>query len=307
MGLAKRNQRAGSVLFLTADEILPNPNQPRRQFDSRELESLAQSIRENGILQPLTVRRQPGGCYELVAGERRLRAAQLAGLDSLPCLLTEVSEERSAILALVENLQRQDLGFFEEAQAIARLMDTWHLSQEQMAKNLGKAPSTLSNKLRLLKLPEDVRERIVLAGLTERHARALLRLEDPALQREVLGTAIARELTVQDTEKTIDRLLHAAPPRAYKSTIRLVRDVRLFVNTIHHAVDTMRRAGIPAVSETDETGEFLVYTVRIPKAAAVGAPPRSRRRVSVPLPVPLPPSDEPRFVLVDVQNVTSVV
>jgi ParB family chromosome partitioning protein len=266
MGLVKRSQRAGTVLLLTADEILPNPHQPRRQFDPKELESLAQSIRENGILQPLTVRRQPGGCYELVAGERRLRAAQIAGLDFLPCLLTEVSEERSAILALVENLQRQDLGFFEEAQAIASLMEEYHLSQETLAKTLGKAASTLSNKLRLLKLPADVRERIVLAGLTERHARALLRLEDPQQQREVLDTAIARELTVQDTEKIIDQLLRAAPPKARKTTIRLVRDVRLFVNTIHHAVDTMRRSGIPAVSESAENEEYLIYTVRIPKA-----------------------------------------
>jgi ParB family chromosome partitioning protein len=266
------------VLRLTADEILPNPHQPRRQFDPGELEGLAQSIRENGILQPLTVRCQPGGCYELVAGERRLRAAQMAGLERLPCLLTEASEERSAILALVENLQRQDLGFFEEAQAIARLMGTWHLSQEQMAKTLGKAASTLSNKLRLLKLPDDVRERIVLAGLTERHARALLRLEDPARQREVLNTAIARELTVQDTEKIIDQLLHAAPPQPRKSTIRLVRDVRLFVNTIHHAVDVMRRSGIAALTETSESGEYLIYTVRIPKDSAM-AQQRERRRV----------------------------
>jgi len=263
--------------MLSPDEILPNRNQPRRQFDMRELQGLAESIRENGILQPLTVRKTQGGCYELVAGERRLRAAQMAGLEALPCLLTEMSDERSAVLALVENLQRQDLGFFEEAEGIARLMDICGLSQEQMARTLGLAPSTLSNKLRLLKLSPELRAQVNGAGLTERHARALLRLEDPQTRQQVLTTVIEGQLKVQETDRLIDTLLTAAPvgkagrPPTKRPTIRLVRDVRLFVNTIHHAVDAMRRSGIPAVSDMTESGDYLICTVRIPKDDAIGS------------------------------------
>ncbi|MDR2687775.1 MAG: ParB/RepB/Spo0J family partition protein [Oscillospiraceae bacterium] len=273
-----QGKKAGVVLMLSPDEILPNRYQPRREFDARELQGLAESIRENGILQPLTVRRSQGGCYELIAGERRLRAAQLAGLETLPCLLAQASDERSAVLALVENLQRQDLGFFEEAEGIARLMETCAFTQEQMAKSLGLAPSTLSNKLRLLKLSPETRAEIHGAGLAERHARALLRLEEPQ-RRQVLRTVIEKRLNVQETDKLIDALLTAAPPkRQRRPAISLVRDVRLFVNTIHHAVETMRRSGIAALAESSESGEYLVYTVRIPRGDAVAAGPAVERR-----------------------------
>ena len=283
--MGRRNQRAGSVLLLAPGEILPNPSQPRRQFDPKELESLAASIRENGILQPLTVRKRPSGGYELIAGERRLRASKLAGLQQVPCLLAEVSDERSALLALVENIQRQDLGFFEEAEAIQRLMDTHGLSQEQMAKTLGKAASTLSNKLRLLKLPPPMREQIALAGLTERHARALLRVEGPVTRQKILENVIASQLNVQETDRLIEARLRGLEPQALpkkqRATIRLVRDVRLFANTIHHAVDTMRRSGIPAVSETTESDDYLIYTVRIPKAGVRGQESGTRETTKV--------------------------
>ena len=265
MQALSRSKKARSVLALPVDEVQPNPNQPRRQFGEAELQSLAESIRENGILQPLTVRKTQAG-YELVAGERRLRAARLAGLAQVPCLLAEVSDERSAILALVENLQRQDLGFFEEAEAIARLMRTYGLTQEQAARSLGMAASTLSNKLRLLKLPGDLRGQITAAGLTERHARALLRIADPHMQRDVLQRVIQRDFNVQETDALVDSALaalHEAP--AKRSYIRVVKDVRIFVNSIHHAVDAMRNSGIHAVSEKTENDEFLIYTVRIPK------------------------------------------
>jgi len=277
--MGKRNQRAGAVLLLAPGEILPNPYQPRRRFETKELESLADSILENGILQPLTVRKcEQGGGYELIAGERRLRAARLAGLQQVPCLLVQVSDERSALLALVENIQRQDLGFFEEARAIQRMMDAYGLTQEQMAKTLGKAASTLSNKLRLLKLPPAMRGQITAAGLTERHARALLRVESPALRQQILDMVTARELNVQETDRLIDVRLQenaavgaeaaAGQQTQKRRAIRLVRDVRLFVNTIHHAVDAMRSSGIPALSEATESEEYLIYTVRIPKEPA---------------------------------------
>ncbi|MCL2105889.1 MAG: ParB/RepB/Spo0J family partition protein [Oscillospiraceae bacterium] len=271
----KRGTAPQGLAAIRTDEIRPNPHQPRRSFQRDELEGLAESIRQNGILQPLTVRaiRKPPGGYELIAGERRLRAARMAGLSTVPCLVIESTDEASAVMALVENLQRQDLNFFEEAEAIARLMERYGVSQERMAKSLGKAPSTLSNKLRILKLPIELRELIRASDLTERHARALLRLENPGQQKEILQAIIAKELNVSDTDKLIDALLRnkTKPVPPSKSTIRLVRDVRLFVNTIHHAIDTMKRAGIPAESSKHETAEYIEYTVRIPKQDACAA------------------------------------
>ena len=261
----KRTQ-PGTVLLLAEHEIQPNPHQPRRQFCTDELGSLAQSIRENGILQPLTVRRLPDGRHELVAGERRLRAAHIAGLEKVPCLLTQVSDEQSAILALVENMQRADLSYFEEAMAIHQLMKSYRITQEQAARSLGMAPSTLSNKLRLLKLPIELRDKISAAKLTERHARALLRVTDPLLQRDLLQRIIQRELNVQDTDGLVASVLaDVMTPPKQRSHVRVVRDVRIFVNTIHHAVDTMRSSGINAVSEKTENDDFLIYTVLIPK------------------------------------------
>ena len=269
--MPRKDKRAepGTVLLLTANNIRPNPHQPRRQFDATELSSLAGSIRENGILQPLTVRRLLDGKYELVAGERRLRAAHMAGLEKIPCLLTEVSDEQSAILALVENMQRADLSYFEEAAAIQQLMKSYGITQEQAARSLGMAPSTLSNKLRLLKLPIELREKISAAKLTERHARALLRITDPLLQRDLLQRIVMRELNVQDTDSLVASVLaDVMTPPKQRSHVRVVRDVRIFVNTIHHAVDTMRSSGINAVSEKTENDEFLIYTVLIPKGKA---------------------------------------
>ncbi|MCL2445724.1 MAG: ParB/RepB/Spo0J family partition protein [Oscillospiraceae bacterium] len=260
----------GMVLQLPLGSISPNPNQPRRQFCPVELQGLAESIRENGILQPLAVRRLPNETFELIAGERRLRAAKLAGLERVPCLMSYVTDERSAVLALVENLQRQDLGFFEEAAAIHKLLTCYRLSQEQAARQIGMAPSTLSNKLRLLKLPADLRDEIEHAKLTERHARALLRVTDPVLQRELLQRIIKRKMNVHEAETFITNTLQEVnvPARA-RPHVRLVRDVRLFVNTIHHAVDTMRSSGIEAHSEKSENDDYLIYTVMIPKERLV--------------------------------------
>ena len=268
LGQTKRNPKVGSVLSLHPDEIFPNPNQPRQHFDSNELAGLAESIRQNGILQPLTVRSLPSGGYELIAGERRLRASRIAGLPTVPCILSDVSDEKSAILALVENLQRQDLDYFEEAEAIQRMMSMYGIPQEQMARTLGKAPSTLSNKLRLLRLAPELRSQISAAGLTERHARAILRLENPEQRQHALQTIITRELNVGDTDKLVDALLSVPQKEQGHATIRLVRDVRLFLNTINHAIDTMRRAGITADSTKAETDDYIVYTVRIPKSEA---------------------------------------
>lgn len=252
--------------MIPEQEIMPNPTQPRRHFDRQELANLAQSIRANGILQPVTVRTIPGG-YELIAGERRLRAARLAGLTHIPCILINADDRKTALLSLLENLQRQDLSFFEEADAIQKLMRVYGLSQEEAARKLGMAQSTLSNKLRLLRLPESIRLTLEREQLTERHARTLLRLETAAQMEEALSRIIDEKLNVAQSEKLIDQLLQkpVSEKKGKKAPIKLFKDVRLFVNTLNHAVDTMKRAGISAASSRNETDEYIEYIVRIPK------------------------------------------
>ena len=182
------------IVTLPVGAIRPNPHQPRRQFLPEDLEELSDSIRRYGILQPLTVRKTGATTFELVAGERRLRAAVLAGMDSVPCLLLNVDAEQSGLLALVENLQRKDLDFVEEAEGLRSLIRTYGLSQEEAARCISKSQSAVANKLRILKLPPDVLQKLRSAGLTERHARALLRLEEPEAQRAVLEAVIAGDL-----------------------------------------------------------------------------------------------------------------
>ena len=255
---------AGQIWLLPQEAILPNKNQPRKNFDGDALESLAESVRQNGILQPLLVRAIPGGLYELIAGERRLRAARLVGMGEIPCVILQVSDEKSAVYALLENLQRQNLDFFEESEAFLHVMMLYGLSQEALAAKLGKAPSTISNKLRLLRLPETVRQSVLRYGLTERHARALLRLPTEEQMQTAAWTIHGKHLTVQQTEQYIDQLLRSDPAPT-KQPIKLFKDVRIFINTINHAVDTMRSAGIPADARKTETDGYIEFTIRIPK------------------------------------------
>ena len=214
--MKEKPRSAGQVLLIPSDSIYPNPNQPRKVFDQSELVNLAISIRMNGILQPITVREVENG-YELVSGERRLRASKLAGLLNVPCIVVEVNSLKSAVFALIENLQRQNLGYFEEAQAINKLMKDFSLSQDEAARRLGKAPSTVSNKLRLLGLPEEARNLLSENGLSERHARALLRLQEEDIM-EVLQKVIDRKLNVTQTEKLVDEYVSRgkAPKRQTK-------------------------------------------------------------------------------------------
>ena len=257
----------GYVLLIPPQDILPNRSQPRTVFDTDALEGLAESIRQNGVLQPLLVRHRANGLFELVAGERRLRAAKLIGMQRVPCILTDVSDEESAVYALLENIQRKDLGFFEEAQALFRIMMQYGLSQEDIARMLGKAPSTVSNKLRLLRLPEDVRDRITCTGLTERHARALLKLPTGDDMRKAIAAIERGHMNVAQTDLYIDSLLKQPEPKR-KPPIKLFKDVRIFVNTINHAIDTMRHAGIAADAKRQETDDYIEYHIRIPKSAA---------------------------------------
>lgn len=252
------------IILIPQSEILPNPNQPRKRFNYDELEGLAQSIRANGILQPLLVRTNENGRYELVAGERRLRAARLVGITKVPCVVNDISESDSAVFAIIENLQRQNLDFFEEAEALATLVSEYRMSQDELCKKLGKAQSTLSNKLRLLKLSDEMRYKISRAGLSERHARALLALEDEVQRGRALSIIIDRHLTVNESESLIEQMLrkNEAPKR---QILKGFKDIRIFINTLNNAVDTIRRAGIDADSVKTETDEYVEYIVRIPK------------------------------------------
>ena len=254
----------GQIILIPQEDIYPNPNQPRSRFDFDELEGLAQSIRQNGIIQPIAVRVNASGNYELISGERRLRASRLVGISLIPCIIMEAGDEKSALFALIENMQRSDLGFFEEASAIEKLIVDFNMSRDDVCRKLGKAAPTISNKLRLLKLPEDIRLKITQEGLTERHARALLRLPTRAQLDRALSIISDRRLNVAESEKLIDQML-SADKSSKKPTVKLFKDVRIFVNTLNHAVDTMRRAGIEADSAKSETDEYIEYIVRIPK------------------------------------------
>ena len=266
-------QRKGEFLstrvqYIPLGRIRPNPQQPRRSFDEEGLAELAASIRSCGILQPLTVRRAGEG-YELVAGERRLRAARIAGLREVPCLVAQVGEEDSALLALMENLQRRDLDCWEEAQAIARLISRYGLSQEEAARRLGRAQPTVANKLRLRRLPEDGRALLRENGLTERHARALLRLQDPEVQRRAAGDMVRRGMNVAQAEAYVEKLLQSAqvtPPRGRSTYI--IKDVRLFLNSVDRGLHLMRQAGVDAGWDRQDTDREILLTIRIPKRAS---------------------------------------
>lgn len=244
--------------------IVPNPNQPRKRFDYDELENLAQSIRENGILQPITVRKREDKKYELVSGERRLRAARLVGMVKIPSIVINIDDKNSAMFSIIENLQRQSLNFFEEAEAIEKLVGEYAMSREEVAQKLGLAPSTVSNKLRILRLPEEMRFELARSGLTESHARALLMLEDDNQRARALSIIVDRHLNVAESERMINQMINRN--NSSRNPLRGIRDVRLFINTLNHAVDTIRRAGVEADAARSETEEYIEYVVRIPKS-----------------------------------------
>ena len=261
-------QEKKKVLEIPVDTIMPNPAQPRRNFSQQDLLELAASIRANGLLQPLTVRKAAGG-YELIAGERRLRACKLAGLKTVSCIVNECDEKQSAVFAMLENLQRQDLQLFEEAEGIQRLISEWGITQEEAALRLGKSQSTLANKMRLLKLSPEERDIICKAGLTERHARALLRISDKEARMQMLKEIIEKQLNVQQTDERIHTLLAGKEERAKVKRTIIVKDIRIFMNTITHAIETMKHSGIHAAVQKRETDDYIECIVRIPKSEAI--------------------------------------
>ena len=254
----KTYMETGRVVFLPARAIHPNPAQPRKLFREEPLDELAESIRRHGVLQPLSVRRV-GTSYELIAGERRLRAGIQAGLTELPCIVMQMTDEESAMTALVENLQRQDLDFIEEARGIDRLIRNFQMSQEQVARALGKSQSGIANKLRLLKHSDPVLDALRQGGLTERHGRALLKLPTEHLKLQAIAAIVRQNMSVARAEQHIENLLNQ------QDTDRKRANVGAFLNYLNQSLARIQLSGISAVSERRETDSQIVLTITIPK------------------------------------------
>ncbi len=247
------------------EQIAPNPHQPRRIFDEAALGELADSIRQHGLIQPITVRRTDSGYY-LIAGERRLRASMLAGLATVSCVVIEVDDEKSATMALIENLQRENLHYLEEAEGYYNLLNDFGITQEELAKSVGKSQATIANKLRVLRMAPEVKKALLSGGLTERHARALLALPTVEQQLNAINSIVKRRLSVKQTEQLVAQLLEneQSKRRATRSSY-VFKDVRIFQNTIRQAVEIMNESGIAATSEQRDAGDHIEYIVRIPK------------------------------------------
>ena len=254
----KTYMETGRVIFLPARTIQPNPAQPRKVFREEALTELSDSIRQHGILQPLSVRRTAGG-YELIAGERRLRAAQMAGVTDIPCIVMNMDPRESGTAALVENLQRQDLDFVEEARGISFLMESWSMSQEQVARLLGKSQSAVANKLRILRHSPEVLQALREGELTERHGRALLKLRTEEEKLAAIGVIVRQNMSVARAEKYIQQLLEAGGPK-----VQAV-NVGAFLNGLSQSLARIQSSGIPAISERRETEDQIVLTITIPK------------------------------------------
>lgn len=257
-----KGRTINKVVMIKIEKLSPNPDQPRLEFPNDEIVGLAQSILENGLLQPLTVRRLEDGSYTLISGERRLRALVSLDASEAPCIVLDTSQRQAALFGLIENLQREDLNPFEEALAMKRLMSEWEISQQELGQRLGKAQSTVANKLRLLKFSESVRDTLVKHHVNERQARALLRLPDAGLE-PAIKHIIERGLNVAQTEKYVESLLvvESKPKRRFPP---MVKDVRIFLNTITNAISVMNESGINAISERHDSEEYIEYVVKIP-------------------------------------------
>lgn len=264
-------QEKRKIIQLPVTRLVPNPHQPRKVFSREELEGLARSIAVNGLLQPISVRKS-GEDFEIIAGERRWRACMLAGLKSVPCLVHECSDAQSAVLAILENLQRQDLQIFEEAEGIRRLIEDWGVTQEEAARRLGKSQSAIANKLRLLRLTPEERAQITESGLSERHARALIRVTEAEPRQKILKQAIEKNLNVRQTEQLVEEFLSQSQKPKRPCRTFIAKDIRIFINTIDHAIETMKNAGIKASANRRDMGDYFEYTVTIPKTAAPKKP-----------------------------------
>ena len=262
-GKAKNNPDV-QIIQVPLSKIVPNPYQPRKEFELEALSELADSIRQYGVLQPLLVSPGKGDTYILIAGERRLRASNMAGLGTVPVIVSEYTTQQIAEIALIENLQRKDLHYLEEAEGYLKLLNTFHLTQESMAVRVGKKQSTIANKLRLMRLPVSLRNKLLDSDLTERHARVLLKLENEEVQKAVLQKVIRDQLNVKQTEVLVEKTLkEAGKLNQKKPRLMIVSDVRIYLNSIREVMDTVKKSGIPSSMEQDMDGDDVVVTLRI--------------------------------------------
>lgn len=280
-GLFKNKEKTvGKVVALDVGLIIPNRSQPRVTFDENELAALSASIRENGILQPINVRRC-GVNYEIISGERRFRAAKICGLGEVPCIVIDADDERSAVLALIENIQRRDLSYFEEALAIERLIKFYGLTQEEAASRLGKAQSTIANKLRLLKFSDAERGLLIKGNVTERQARALVRIDDQKLRIHAMGEMIINKLNIEQTESMVEGILHGIIPKKREEEPEPAEKKqasrknfhfplpRLYINSINKIVKNMKEANIECETVMNRVGDCYEYTIKIHSAAEI--------------------------------------
>lgn len=258
----QKEREMTKVVSLPISSIFPNPSQPRKYFDSSSLDELTASIEEFGVLQPITVRKVRGG-YEIIAGERRYRAAENAGLDTIPAIIRNVDEKKSALLALLENLQRDDLSFFEIAESYQNLIRTQGMTQDEIAKKLGKSQSTIANKLRLLKLYPRTKRLICEYSLSERHARALLHLTDEESQLLAVRTITDKKLNVSQSEELVKKMLTKNKTSNQKFKLKSIQDIRIFTNTIKNAINLMKDGGINADMETNSFDWGIEYVIKV--------------------------------------------
>lgn len=256
-----------NIVHIDVNKIIPNKNQPRKIFDDKALEELSESIKNYGIIQPITVRKIYDDIYEIVAGERRYKAVKLLKMDTIPAVVIEVKEEESAAMSLIENLQREDLDFIEEAMAFERLIEDFGLNQTQLAQKLGKSQSTIANKMRILKLPESVKEKLREGKLTERHGRALLKLDDEEILLNIVDKIIKKDLNVNETEKLVNSIAEDLNYKKKKDKryVRNFINYKIYINTIKNAYNEIVKTGIDAKFEQEESDEYIEIKVKIPK------------------------------------------
>lgn len=266
----EKKEEVKNITYLGIDCVRPNPYQPRKQFNKGALEELCESIKQYGVIQPINVRKISNNHYELVAGERRLRAAIMAGLKEIPAIVVNINDNDSAVIALIENLQREDLSYLEEAEGYNNLINDHGFTQEELAQKIGKSQSTIANKIRLLRLSPMVKKILSDNSLTERHARALLKLHDEQLQLKVLKIVCEKGLNVKKTEELVERAIEKYTRQEkemvpQKKFTRAIKDIRIFVNTIRQAIDLMKKSGVNAKAAQIDRGEYVEFIIRIPK------------------------------------------
>lgn len=258
--MREKLKKQAEIYLLPISSVVPSPYQARTSFVEEEIKKLAVSILQNGLLQPISVRKNAEGRYELIAGERRLKACKLAGMETIPAIIFTTDDNTTAALSLLENIQREQLNPFEQGYALKELIKLWCCTQEDAARRLGISQSALANKMRIIALTQEQQELCLKNGLTERHARAVLALTDED-RTQVLQIVVKQKLNVVQTEQVVAKHLAQQPQ---KKRIILIKDIRFFLNTVNKAIQTMVAGGVPATSTKREVDGYIEYTVRIP-------------------------------------------